>query len=379
MTGVPGFVAAGVACGIKESGVPDLALVATADGRPVPAAGVFTSNLAAAAPVQVSRAHLEATGGYASAVVINSGNANAATGATGREQAERTCALVAEGLGCRPEEVLVCSTGLIGIPLPFDALQSGVLPMLAARDAGGFPDAAIAMMTTDLGPKDVIRTVDGFVVRGIAKGAAMLAPNMATMLAVLATDAEATPAELLAFLRAAVSGSFNGLTVDGATSTNDTVIAFAGGAAGTRPTLAGVMADVCAELAALMADGAEGATKRARVRVVGAASMEDARKAARKVAESQLVQCSLYGADPYWGRIVSELGSAGAAFDIDTVSIAYDGVVVCRAGVGVDYEGELLQQHDVEITCDLGLGDSTAVMTFTDLSPEYIAENMRTS
>jgi len=379
VSGVAGFVAAGVACGIKESGAPDLALVATADGQPVPAAGVFTSNLAAAAPVEVSRAHLGATGGYASAVVINSGNANAATGAAGREQAERTCALVADGLGCRPEEVLVCSTGLIGIPLPFGALESGISPLLGARHAGGFPDAAVAMMTTDLAPKDVMRTAEGFVVRGIAKGAAMLAPDMATMLAVLATDAEATPAELQAFLRAAVAGSFNVLSVDGATSTNDTVIAFAGGAAGPRPELAGVMADVCEELATLMADGAEGATKRARVRVVGAASVEDARRAARKVAESQLVQCSLYGADPYWGRIVSELGSAGAAFDIDTVSIAYDGVVVCRAGVAVDYDGPLLQQREVEITCDLGLGDGAAVMTFTDLSPEYIAENMRTS
>jgi glutamate N-acetyltransferase/amino-acid N-acetyltransferase len=376
---VPGFVAAGVACGIKESGAPDLALVATAGGRPVPAAGVFTSNLAAAAPVQVSRAHLEATGGYASAVVINSGNANAATGATGREQAEQTCALVAEGLGCRPEEVLVCSTGLIGIPLPYAALRSGISPLVAARDAGGFPAAAVAMMTTDLGPKDVAHAAGGFVVRGIAKGAAMLAPNMATMLAVLATDAAATPVELQAFLLAGVASSFNELSVDGATSTNDTVIAFAGGSAGPQAGLAGAVAEVCAELALLMADGAEGATKRARVRVVGAASVDDARRAARKVAESQLVQCSLYGADPYWGRIVSELGSAGAAFDIDKVSVAYDGVVVCRAGVAVDYEGTLLQGRNIEITCDLGLGDGSAVMTFTDLSPEYIAENMRTS
>jgi glutamate N-acetyltransferase/amino-acid N-acetyltransferase len=376
---VNGFVASGVACGIKESGAPDLALVATADGRPVPAAGVFTSNLAAAAPAQVSRAHLAVTGGYASAVIINSGNANAATGASGRAHAEAMCRMVAEGLGCRPEEVLVCSTGLIGIPLPFPAVESGIPGLLAARDAGGFPAAAVAMMTTDIGPKDVVREADGFAVRGIAKGAAMLAPNMATMLAVLATDAEATPAELQDFLRVAVSGSFNELSVDGATSTNDTVLAFAAGGAGPQPGLAGAMAGVCAELATLMADGAEGATKRARVRVVGAASVDDARRAARKVAESQLVQCSLYGADPYWGRIVSELGSAGAAFDIDKVSIAYDGVVVCRAGVAVDYEGKLLQDHDVEITCDLGLGDGSAVMTFTDLSPEYIAENMRTS
>jgi len=380
---VPGFVAAGVACGIKESGAPDLALVATADGRPVPAAAVFTSNLAPAAPVQVSRAHLAATGGYASAVVINSGNANAATGVTGREQAERTCALVAEGLGCRPEEVLVCSTGLIGIPLPFAALESGISPLLAARHESGYPHAALAMMTTDISPKDVLHMGAGFVVSGIAKGAAMLAPDMATMLAILTTDAAASPAELHEALLAAVGRSFNELSVDGATSTNDTVIALAGGSAGPSVGLPGVMADVCAELATLMADGAEGATKRARIRVAGAASLDDARRAARKVAESQLVQCSLYGSDPYWGRIVSELGSSGAAFDPDRVSISYGAVEVCRGGVACSHDPLALRSaigaRKVDITADLGLGDGTAVMTFTDLTPEYIAENMRTS
>ena len=380
---VPGFVASGVACGIKESGAADLALFATADGRPVPAAAVFTSNLAPAAPVQVSRAHLAATGGYASAEVVNSGNANAATGRTGYEQAERTCALVAEGLGCRAEEVLVCSTGLIGIPLPFDALQAGISPLLAARSAEGYAAAAVAMMTTDTSRKHVLRPGEGFVVSGSAKGAAMLAPNMATMLAVLTTDASASPGDLYAALQAAVDGSFNALTVDGATSTNDTVIALAGGAAGARPGLAAVLSDVCGELATLMADGAEGATKRARIRVQGAASAEEARRAARKVAESQLVQCSLYGGDPYWGRIVSELGSAGVAFDPDRVSIRYGDVEVCREGAafGPDWTEAkaVLAGREVEITADLGLGDGAAVITTTDLSPEYIAENMRTS
>lgn len=382
-SGVTGFVASGVHCGIKGSGAPDLALVATADGRPVPAAAVFTSNLAPAAPVQVSRAHLEATGGYASAVVINSGNANAATGATGRGHAERMCALVAEGLGCRPEEVLVCSTGLIGIPLPLAAVESGIGPLLAARSPEGIPAAAVAMMTTDVAPKDVIHRGAGFVVSGIAKGAAMLAPDMATMLAVLTTDAGASPAELHAALTAAVADSFNALSIDGATSTNDTVIALAGGSAGAGPGLAGVMAEVCADLATLMADGAEGATKRARIRVTGAASAGDARRAARKVAESQLVQCSLYGADPYWGRIVSELGSAGVAFDPDRVSIAYGAVEVCRQGVASGHDRAAakaaLAGREVEITADLGLGDGAAVVTTTDLTPEYIAENRRTS
>ncbi|MDQ6727229.1 MAG: bifunctional glutamate N-acetyltransferase/amino-acid acetyltransferase ArgJ [Actinomycetota bacterium] len=378
-----GFVASGVACGVKEGGAPDLALVATADGRPVPAAAVFTTNLAPAAPVQVSRAHLEATGGYASAVVLNSGNANAATGRTGREHAERMCALVAAGLGCRPEEVLVCSTGLIGIPLPIGAVESGIGPLLAARRADGLHAAALAMMTTDVSPKDVLHRGEGFVVGGIAKGAAMLAPHMATMLALLTTDAAATPAELRRALTAAVAHSFNDLSVDGATSTNDTVIALAGGSAGSRPGLAGTMAEVCAELATLMADGAEGATKRIRIVVRGAASADDARRAARKVAESQLVQCSFYGADPYWGRIVSELGSSGAAFDPDRVSISYGGVTVCRDGVACDHDHAaakaVMAERVVELSADLGLGDGEALVTTTDLTPDYIAENMRTS
>ena len=211
----------------------------------------------------------------------------------------------------------------------------------------------------------------------------MLAPHMATMLAVLTTDVETSPGELDAALRAAVADSFNALSIDGATSTNDTVIALAGGAAGGHPLLAGAMADVCAQLATLMADGAEGATKRARIHVTGAASVDDARRAARKVAESQLVQCSLYGADPYWGRIVSELGSGGVAFDPDRVSIAYGPVEVCRDGVACAHDEAAakaaLEGHEVEVTADLGLGDGAAVITTTDLSPEYIAENMRTS
>jgi glutamate N-acetyltransferase/amino-acid N-acetyltransferase len=206
---------------------------------------------------------------------------------------------------------------------------------------------------------------------------------MATMLAVLATDAAATPGDLQPALVAAVADSFNALSIDGATSTNDTVIALASGAAGASRGLDGALVGVCAELADLMADGAEGATKRARIRVTGAASADDARRAARKVAESQLVQCSLYGADPYWGRIVSELGSAGVAFDLDRLSISYGDVEVCRAGVDAGHDPArakaALAGREVEITADLGLGDGTAVVTTTDLTPEYIAENMRTS
>jgi glutamate N-acetyltransferase/amino-acid N-acetyltransferase len=381
VTGVPGFVGSGVACGIKDSGALDLALVATADGRPVPAAAVFTTNKAAAAPVQVSRAHLAATGGYASAVVVNSGNANAATGRVGYEQAERTCALVAAELGCRPEEVLVCSTGLIGIPFPMGAVESGVVPLVAARHRDGLHDAALAIMTTDTFPKEILASDEGgLLVAGLAKGAAMLAPNMATMLALLVTNAEADPAELKALLLAAVAESFNELTVDGATSTNDTVIVLASGSAGPQPALGKTLAGCCDSLALDMARDAEGATKLVRVRVTGAASTDEARRAARKVAESQLVQCSIYGRDPYWGRVVSELGSAGVAFDIDRVSVSYDGVEVCRAGVAVPGANAVIGSDRVlMLEIHLGLGDGVAMVTTTDLTPEYIAENMRTS
>jgi len=386
VTAPKGFVASGVACGIKPSGDPDLALVATDDGRPVTAAAVFTSNLATAAPVQATRDHLEATGGRATAVVLNSGNANAATGVAGRLHAELMCDGVAGPLGCRGVEVLVCSTGLIGIPLPMDALAAGIPPLVAARRADGGPEAARAILTTDTVAKEVVVVGDGFTVGGMAKGAAMLAPDMATMLAVLTTDAPAEPGELRAALVAAVEMSFNRLSVDGCTSTNDTVIVLADGRAPgpvAPAALAAALAEACGSLAAQMAADAEGATKVVEVRVQGARSEAEAVQAARKVAQSQLVKCSLFGADPYWGRIISELGSAGVAFDPDRVSIAYGGTVVCRGGVAASHDTATvaahLAQRDVEITADLGLGDAGAVVLTNDLTPAYIDENMRTS
>lgn len=382
VTSPEGFVAAGVACGIKASGDPDLSLVATDDGRPVVAAAVFTSNRATAGPVNVSRAHLAATGGRAAAVVLNSGCANAATGARGDADAERMCELVAAGLGCAADEVLVCSTGLIGYHLPMAAVESGIPSLVAARRPHGGPAAAHAIMTTDTVPKEVSITVDGYTVGGMAKGAAMLAPDLATMLAVLTTDAVADPDLLVGQLRAAVAGSFNTIVVDGCTSTNDTVIVLANGRSGRRLD-PDVLAEACAELAEMMVADAEGGTKVARIRVHRAASDDDARRAARKVAESQLVQCSLYGEDPYWGRIVSELGSSGAAFDGRLVSVAYGGVVVCRDGIAADHDTAAVAAHlagrHVEVTADLGLGEGRAAMLFSDLTPGYIDENMGTS
>ncbi len=392
VTAPKGFVAAGVACGIKGGEALDLALVATADHRPAAAAAVFTTNRATAAPVLASRAHLTATGGRAAAVVLNSGNANAATGADGLADAERTCAAVAAELGCAPEEVLVCSTGLIGIPLPVDALLAGVPHAAGGLTGDGGPAAAAAILTTDTVAKQVEVEAGTFTVGGMAKGAAMLAPAMAahrsaTMLAVLTTDATSSPAQLAGALEAAMADSFHAITVDGANSTNDTVILLASGAAGAEPVadeaLAAAVAEACADLAGQMVLDAEGATKLVRVRVTGAASADDARRAARRVAESQLCKCSWYGADPYWGRIVSELGASGAAFDPDLVSVAYGGVVVCRDGVAVAHDVSTLAWAmagpRIELDAHLGLGNGEATLLTCDLTPGYIAENMRTS
>jgi glutamate N-acetyltransferase/amino-acid N-acetyltransferase len=380
-----GFVAAGTHCGIKDTGATDLALVATSDAQPVTAAAVFTSNLATAAPVQVSRQHLDVSGGRAAAVVLNSGNANAATGESGRDDAERMCALVAAELGCQAHEVLVCSTGLIGIPLPMAVIEGGIPSLVGARAPDAGADAAEAIRTTDTVRKEVVVEADGFTVGGMAKGAAMLAPNMATMLAVLTTDAAAEPDVLRAALRIAVDASFNALSVDGCTSTNDTVIVLANGRAGAADParLGDALAEACTSLASQMAEDAEGATKVARVRVTGATSAEEAKRAARKVAESQLVKCSLFGADPYWGRIVSELGTAGVAFDPDRVEITYGDVVVCAKGIAVAYDADAVRVHlegrRIELHADLGLGNGEGTILTNDLTPAYIDENMRTS
>ncbi|MCP4851061.1 MAG: bifunctional ornithine acetyltransferase/N-acetylglutamate synthase, partial [Actinomycetia bacterium] len=322
VTSVPGFVAAGMACGVKASGADDLAMVATTDGIPVTAAGVFTSNRMTAPPVLVCRDHLSASGGRAAAIILNSGNANAATGAAGRADAEAMCVLTAEAVGCAPHEVLVCSTGWIGYPLPMDRIAPAIPSVAAALDPDGGPDAAVAMMTTDKVPKTTVATgpttTGGvFTVGGVAKGAAMLEPNMATMLAVLTTDAEVDAGTATELLQSAVGLSFNCLTVDGAESTNDTVLLLASGGAGPvdTETLGLALSDACRDLAIQMADDAEGSTKTVFLTVTGAANDAEAAKGARDTANCQLVKCSWYGEDPYWGRIAAEMGAAGISFD----------------------------------------------------------------
>jgi len=387
VTGPAGFAAGGVAAGIKASGGLDVALVVADPPRPVPAAATFTTNRAAAAPVETSRRHLQRSGGMAGAVVLNSGCANAATGDPGRAAARATCEAVADLLGLGVEEVLVCSTGLIGTALPLDPLLLA-LPRLVSGRAGspeGALAAAEAIMTTDTHPKQVLFDEGHFKVGGMAKGAGMLAPNMATMLAVLTTDAEVTPAVLTAALAEAVGASFNELTVDGCTSTNDTVIALASGVAGpvSPSSLARALTEACQGLAFQLAEDAEGTTRVAKVVVREAESIEDARRAARQVAQSLLVKTSLHGADPYWGRVVSELGASGAAFDLDRVSVSYGGVLVCVKGVTIDHDVAAAKAHlsgkVVEICCDLGMGNARAEVVTTDLGHGYIDENMTTS
>ncbi len=382
-----GFVASGLASGIKASGVLDLALLATDDGKEVPTAATFTSNRAAAAPVQVSRAHLAASGGRAAGVVVSSGNANAATGARGRADAERMCALVASGLGVATEHVLVCSTGLIGIPLPMAPIEAGLPQLVAARSGSSdaAADAAQGILTTDSGRKEVLIEHPSFTVAGMAKGAGMLAPDMATMLAFLTTDAAIEPGPLADLLRIAVRDSFNSMSVDGCTSTNDTVVLLASGRAGPADpnVVVDAVSEACAELCRQMMADAEGASRIVQVRVTGAASDGEAHRAARKVADSLLVKCSINGEDAYWGRVASDLGSAGVDFDMDRLAIAYGGVTVCRDGVAAQHDPEALALHMggplVDIHCQLGLADGNGVVLGVDLGYGYIDENRTTS
>ena len=394
VTFAPGFIAGGGAAGIKASGALDLALVATEDHQPAVAAAVFTANTVAAAPVQISRRHV--ADGQAVAVLLNSGNANAATGAAGRATAEAGCVAVSAALGCQSTDVLVCSTGLIGIPLAAEPIVAAVPALVAGLASDGGGAAAQAIMTTDTRPKEAAVTLDihGCRIRvgGMAKGAAMLAPAMATMLAVITTDVAIEADALQQALTAAVDRSFNRLLVDGCTSTNDTVIVLANGRAGNPPITVGsdeaaevasALERVCSELALAMARDAEGGTRVVSIAVRGAASDADALRAARTVAASQLVQCSINGCDPYWGRVLAELGASGVELDPEHVDIAYGGVVVCRNGIAALHDvaaaNAVVHQPEYTISCELHRGYGEATVITTDLSHAYIDENRGTS
>lgn len=391
---MPGIQLGTASAGLRPSGRPDTVVIDA--GALVPAAGVFTSNRACAAPVQVSREHLAS--GHARAVVANAGCANACTGERGMAAARMMAAEAASLVGCDPSDVLVASTGLIGTFLDEDGMAKAIegCELAGGEEAG--QRAARAIMTTDTVAKHCAAEIDiaqgrRAIVGAIAKGAAMLAPSMATMLAFAATDAVATPAALQAALATAVSRTFNRISVDACQSTNDTVLLLATGAAGgdaidspAHPGFAPLEAGlscVLGEIAhAMVADG-EGSTRVARVRVTGAASADDAELAVRAICSSVLVRCSLYGADAYWGRLVSEIGASGAQLNMSTISVAYGDHVVAEAGVESGHDAAALGAYmagpEIAISCDLGLGAGEAEMLTCDLGPGYIEENRKTS
>ena len=384
VTAAEGFVAAGCHAGVKRKRY-DMALVATEDRAAVTAAAVFTQNKFAAPPVILDRHLLAANGGKAAAVIVNSGNANAGTGAAGLADAEAMGRAAAEALGVDPSGVLVCSTGIIGTPLPMDKILSATPKLAKKLSKAGGEDAARGILTTDHKQKEAVVQGSTFTLGGMAKGCGMIAPNMATMLAFLTTDAEVDQAELQAILRDAADRTFNTLNVDGATSTNDTVIVLANGRRG-RPDMAefaDALHKVCEDLTYQMARDAEGMTKMALLRVTGAASDAEARIAAKNIAENNLVKCSWYGGDPYWGRLLGAAGSAGIAFEPEKTSVSYGGIVVSRGGTNAEHDHEAVTAHmaneKIDIEVALGLGSGTAQVIGIDLGPGYIKENSRTS
>ena len=376
VTGPRGFRAAGTTAGLKDSGAPDLALVVN-DGPLDAAAGVFTANRVKAAPVLWSQQVL--TAGRLEAVVLNSGGANACTGPDGFADAHRTAEAVAGALGTGAARVAVCSTGLIGVRLPMDLLLPGVARAAGELSADGGPAAAEAIRTTDTVAKTALAQGDGWSVGGMAKGAAMLAPALATMLAVLTTDAVADAATLDEVLRTATGTTFDRVDTDGCMSTNDTVLLLASGASGTTPSraeLQSAVTAVCHDLAQQMVGDAEGASKDIAVEVVGAASVDDALEAARAVGRSNLLKCALHGNDPNWGRVLAAVGTTRAAFEPDALDVAINGVQVCRGGAPGDDRGLVdLSGRAVRIVVDLHAGPHAATLWTSDLTAEYVHEN----
>jgi glutamate N-acetyltransferase / amino-acid N-acetyltransferase len=380
VTAPSGFVAAGVHAGIRRSG-PDLAVVRST----VPAVGaaLWTTNRVLAAPVVVSKRHLELT--QPQAVVVNSGVANAATGAAGIADAERTAREAGAMMALEPQQVIVLSTGVIGVPLPLDLVLSGVRAAASSLSRSGGDLAASAIVTTDRWPKQAHERGDGFVVGGMAKGAGMIHPRLATMLAVLTTDYPLAPDEVSALLRPAVDASFNRISVDGECSTNDAVVLLANGASGVERTsardaeLARALTDVCAALAREIVSDGEGATVVLEIDVSGAASDAEAEAVARRLATSPLVKTAAFGRDPNWGRVLAAAGSAPwnggfAALDADRLSVSFDGTPVFIRGEPTGARPEL-GGSVVAVELDLGLGTGSASYLASDLTVDYVRLN----
>jgi len=384
VTAAEGFVAAGCHAGIKRRKF-DMALLATEDLQPVPCAAVFTQNKFVAPPVELDRATLAANGGRAAAVIVNSGNANAGTGKPGYKDAQLMAAATGEALQIANSHVMVCSTGIIGTPLPMEPILSHVPHLARKLSAEGGHDAARGILTTDHQTKEVVIRGSTFTLGGMAKGCGMIAPNMATMLAFLTTDADVPRLVMQEALKAASDASFNTLNVDGATSTNDTALLLASGRRGAADPAEFVNAVLaaCRDLTLQMARDAEGMTRMAHLTVTGAASEAEARAAAKSIVENNLVKCSWYGGDPYWGRLMAAAGSAGVELDVAKSRVAYGGIIVARGGVGIAHDGEKLVEHmlgdEVAIEVHLGAGKASARMIGIDLGPGYIRENSRTS
>ncbi|MEU6552582.1 bifunctional glutamate N-acetyltransferase/amino-acid acetyltransferase ArgJ [Streptomyces sp. NPDC046915] len=376
VTAAKGFTAAGIAAGIKENGNPDLALVVNTGPRRA-AAGVFTSNRVKAAPVLWSEQVLGA--GQVSAVVLNSGGANACTGPKGFQDTHATAEKAAEVLGRGAIEVAVCSTGLIGVLLPMDKLLPGVEKAAAQLSEHGGEKAAIAIKTTDTVHKTSVVTKEGWTVGGMAKGAGMLAPGLATMLVVLTTDADLDDATVDRALRDATRVTFDRVDSDGCMSTNDTVLLLASGASGLTPEyeeFAAAVRDVCADLGRQLIGDAEGASKDIKVEVVGAATEEDAVEVGRSIARNNLLKCALHGEDPNWGRVLSAIGTTSAAFEPDQLGVAINGVWVCKNGsVGEDRDLVDMRYREVHIVADLAAGSETATIWTNDLTADYVHEN----
>ena len=389
VTAPAGFRSAALHCGIKAAaGKLDLAVIA-ADAT-ASAAALFTTNLAQAAPVLVSKEHIDGSAGTARAIVVNSGCANACTGTSGLNDARQMAAETAIALGCRPEEVLVASTGVIGVALKMDKVVPGIRTAVSALARGKGSEAARAIMTTDSFPKEhavSVQTARGtFTIGGTAKGSGMIEPMMATMLGFLTTDAEVPPPLLHQALRESALDTFNAITVDGECSTNDTLFALASGASGVRidealyPALLEGLLEVSRELALGIVRGGEGATKLISVTVRDARTRDDARQVARTIANSPLVKTAVHGADPNWGRIVAAAGRAGVRFDVGRASVHVGGILLFENGLPHDdaapQAAEYLKNDTIDIEVSLGTGSGQqATIWGCDLSAEYVKIN----
>ena len=379
---VAGVTAAGVAAGLKPSGKLDLALVDA--GERVSAAAVQTANQVVAAPVVVTQRHV--ADGHARAVLLNAGSANACTGPDGLALAEESTRAAGDALGCAPEDVLVCSTGVIGVPIAREPFLGGIPHVVKALSREGGSDAARAIMTTDTTVKEAaVRVADAAgacVVGGLAKGSGMIAPAYATMLCVLTTDAPVSGPVAKATLKDVVARTFGRISVDGCMSTNDAVILLATGSAPRPPSLSGfrdALTDVCGRLAEAIVRDGEGASKLLRIRVTRARSEHDAAEVGRAVAQSALVKTAIAGEDPNWGRVLAAVGAAPVEVDPDRIAVRFGSVTVCRFGVAAAFDHGMARQalrgRDVDLTVDLGLGDAEATFHTCDLTHEYVTIN----